>query len=145
MRANAAIAHEAAPAAAAVARGIGRGGFATLQKESPWWLQIVTQEVWREISGLDRRAQGAAVERARTSMAAKGHGHIEIGEEIEDRIADAGFACDGEPEAVKSADQDGAGAEGEGFQDVRAAADAAIEQHGRARRNGFGHRGQGIE
>jgi hypothetical protein len=60
------------------------------------------------------------------------HGHVagEFGLELFEDLLDAAGAVGGEAPKDGAADEDRFGAEGEGFQDVAAAAEAAVDEEG---------------
>src|SRR3954451_14382424 len=70
------------------------------------------------------------------------HGADYVGAEDVEGAGDAWTAGGGEGVGGGAADQDGAGAEGEGFDNVAAAADAAVEQHFDLAVHRFDHLGQ---
>ena len=74
---------------------------------------------------------------AQVRLAGQGHGEFEFGIQHPHDAFDAGLAEGAEAPKGGAADQDGACAEGEGFQDVVTAAKAAIDQDGNAAGDGF--------
>ena len=60
---------------------------------------------------------------------AEAQSQIQIGQKVQDHLADALFAGDGQSPYVRTADQDRPCAQGDRLHDVGPAADAAVEQH----------------
>ena len=87
----------------------------------------------------------ALVDGAEFGLAREAHGELEFGGEHPEYALDSGLAEGGEAPERWAADEDGFGAEGEGFQDVAAAADAAIHQDGDLAGDGFDYVGEGVE
>ena len=90
--------------------------------------------MWRESPerSLARIGESGGVEFAAAGVAAQSEREIAVGEEIKKNVADALLAANGESPGVETAEQNRARAERERFEDVRAAANAAVEEHGNA-------------
>src|SRR5215207_3877636 len=89
--------------------------------------------------------QRLARDLADRAAAGEAHGQLEVGDPVLEQLADARLAGEGEGVDVRAADQDGAGAQGDGLEDVGAAADAAVHQHGDAAGEGLDDGGEGVE
>lgn len=77
--------------------------------------------VWDGYVGRIEGFDGRAAEKAERAVDA-------FAEDL-DGARDAGFSCGAETVGVGASDENGASAEAEGFDDVRAAADSAVEQN----------------
>ncbi len=78
-------------------------------------------------------------------MAREAHGELELGREHPEDTLDAGLAEGGEAPERGAADEDGFSAERKGFQDIAAAADAAVHEDRDFARDGFDDVGEGVE
>jgi hypothetical protein len=89
--------------------------------------------------------QRARIDFVDVRIAAEGHRQIEIPEEAAQNLDDTLLAAESEAPDVGTAEQDGAGAERQRLERVGAAADAAVEEHLRASRDGLHNAWEGVE
>ncbi len=83
---------------------------------------------WRGLAPGVGKGDVGAVEGLKGRAAEEAEGAVDAFAEDLEGMGDAGFASGAEAVGVGSTDEDGASAEADGFDDVRAAADAAIEE-----------------
>src|SRR5262249_47547606 len=105
-----------------------------------FWVTFSIDSSWaisaREPSAL--RPQQLAVDLVEARRAAQGHGRLELVAEDVDDALHTRCAVDGQPPQVGTPDQDSAGAERDRLDDVRPAADAAVEKQRHAPLNSLG-------
>lgn len=78
-------------------------------------------------------------------MAREAHGELELGGEHPEDTLDAGLSEGGKAPERGASDEDGFGTEGEGFQDIAAAADATVHEDRDFAGDGFDGVGEGVE